>query len=289
VTVPAAAIFLVTIVVTGGYRQVELIGLALGCFELAFLVAGVLARPRLSAITAGPWSHQPLGDRSYLALVAANVGAVIMPWMIFYQQGAVVDKGLRPGQIRIARLDTAVGAVLTQAIMAAALIVTAATLFRHGSRSLGSVGGIATALSPHLGTFASRLTLGLGITGASLLASIVVSLAASRAVAEALGARRSLNDQPRHAPLFYGIYAACVVVGAGTVLASHSFVSVAIAVEIVNALLLPIVVGFLVALAWTTLPRSHRLRVRERLVLAVIVIVIVVAAIGMVWAVLSVV
>jgi Mn2+/Fe2+ NRAMP family transporter len=264
---------------------VELIALALGTFELAFLVAAVLAHPRAGAVTAALWSHQPLGNRDYLALVAANIGAVVMPWMIFYQQGAVVDKGLRERQIRIGRLDTALGAVLTQAVMAAVLIVTGATLFAHGAHRLASIGSISTALRPYLGAFASRLTFGLGITGASLLAGIVVSLAASWAVAEAFGAQRSLNDRARNAPLFYGIYGACVIAGAATVLASHSFVHVAITVEIVNALLLPVVIGFLVALAWTTLPQPYKLRVHERLALAIIVAGV--GTIGLSWAALT--
>ncbi len=285
VTVPLAGGFLVAVVLGGGYRRLELIGLGLGSFELAFLVAALLAHPRVGSVAASLWSHQPLGDRSYLTLVAANIGAVVMPWMIFYQQGAVVDKGLREGQIRVARLDTALGAVLTQAVMVAVLVVTAATLSGRGPTALTSVGQIATALSPYLGAFASRVTLAMGITGAALLAAIVVSLAASWAVAEAFGTRRSLNDAPRKAPLFYGIYTACVVVGAAMVLASHSLVRVAVDVEILNALLLPIVIGFLVALAWTTLPRRHRLRVGERL--AVAAVVAVVAVIGLGWTALT--
>jgi Mn2+/Fe2+ NRAMP family transporter len=180
-----------------------LIVMALGAFEISFLVAAVLAHPRPGALVSAMWSHQPLGNHSYLALIAANVGAVVMPWMVFYQQGAVVDKGLQPRQIRIGRLDTALGAVVTQAIMAAVLIVTGATLAAHGGSPLRSIGAIAGALTPYLGATASHLTLGLGITGASLLAGIVVSLAASWAVAEAFGARRSLDDRPGRAPMWW--------------------------------------------------------------------------------------
>jgi len=281
ITVPLAASFLLAVVIVGGYRRVELIGLALGCFELAFLVAALLAHPRIGSVAASLWSGQPVGDRSYLTLVAANLGAVVMPWMIFYQQGAVVDKGLRERQIRLARIDTGLGAVLTQMVMAAVLIVTAATLAGHRSSSLTSIGEISTALSPYLGAFASRVTLALGIAGAALLAGLVVSLAASWAVAEAFGSRRSLNDDPRRAPLFYGIYMICVIAGAVMVLASHSLVRVAVDVEILNALLLPIVIGFLVALAWTTLPRPYRLRTGERL--AAVLVLGVVAIVGAGW------
>jgi NRAMP (natural resistance-associated macrophage protein)-like metal ion transporter len=114
VTVPLAAAFLLAVVLASGYRRVELIGLTLGSFELAFLVVAIIAHPKIGTVTASLGSGQPLGNRSYLTLVAANLGAVIMPWMIFYQQGAVVDKGLRPRDIRMARIDTAAGAVLTR-------------------------------------------------------------------------------------------------------------------------------------------------------------------------------
>ncbi len=281
-TVSAAAAFLLVVVYGSGYRRVELIALALGSFELVFLVAAVLAHPKFGTVASSLWSHQPVGQRGYLTLVAANVGAVIMPWMIFYQQGAVVDKGLRERHLRIARIDTAVGAVLTQLIMAAILVLTAATLFGHGQSSLSSVGEISKALSPYLGTVTARVTLALGIAGAGLLAAIVVSLAASWAVAEAVGARRSLNDDPHSAPLFYGIYTGCVAVGAGAVLASNSFVRVAVDVEVLNALLLPVVIGFLVALALTTLPRPYRLLTGERVALAVVVVAV--SVIGLGWA-----
>ncbi|HEY7893116.1 MAG TPA: divalent metal cation transporter [Solirubrobacteraceae bacterium] len=282
VTVPLAAAFLIAIVLCRGYRRVELIGLTLGMFEVAFVLAAVLARPKVGAIADSLWTHQPVTDHGYLALVAANVGAVVMPWMIFCQQGAVVDKGLRARHIRLARLDTALGAVLTQLIMAAVLIVTAATLSGHGAGRLTSVGEISTALTPYLGAFASRLTFALGIAGAALLASIVVSLAAAWAVAEAFGARRSLNDGVRGAPLFYGLYLTCIAVGAGMVLASNSLIRLAIDVEILNALLLPLVVGLLLALAWTTLPHPHRLRRGERVVLAAVLGTLTLVGLG--WA-----
>ena len=100
VTVPAAAIFLALVVMSGSYRRVERIGLALGLFELAFLFAALRAHPSLHAAAASFVSLGPLGRGGYLALVAANVGAVIMPWMVFYQQAAVVDKGLRRQNLR---------------------------------------------------------------------------------------------------------------------------------------------------------------------------------------------
>jgi NRAMP (natural resistance-associated macrophage protein)-like metal ion transporter len=257
-TVPAAAVFLVAVVCTGSYRRVELIGIALGLFELAFLAAALLARPSLHALAGGVTGSQPLGNGSYLALIAANVGAVVMPWMIFYQQGAVIDKRLTLRDLRGARIDTAIGAVLTQLVMIAVL-VAAATAAHGRHTSLNTVGDLGAALTSVLGGTTGRLVLALGVTGAALLASVVVSLAAAWAVAEVAGRDRSLDEQPRQAPLFYGLYAAAIAVGATLVLTAHSLVRLAVQVEIVNALLLPLALGFLVLLAFRTLAPEHAL------------------------------
>lgn len=255
-TVPAAAVFLVAIVFTGSYRRVELIGITLGLFELAFIVAALVAHPSPHALAGAFTGTQPLGSSSYLALVAANVGAVIMPWMIFYQQGAVLDKRLTVRDLRAARLDTALGAIITQLVMAAVLVAAAVTFHGRGS-SLHTVGQLARAFSGPLGGTSGKLILAVGITGAALLASIVVSLAAAWAVAELRGTNGSLNQRPRQAPLFYGLYTAAVAGGAALVLASGSLVRLAVQVEILNALLLPFVLGFLVLLAFRVLPREH--------------------------------
>jgi Mn2+/Fe2+ NRAMP family transporter len=261
------ALFLVWLVLAGTYRRVELVGIALGAFELAFVVAAVVVHPVGGEVVRGLSPVQPLSSPGFLALVAANIGAVVMPWMVFYQQGAVLDKGLRPRDLRFARLDTALGAVLTQIVMAAVLVTAAATLHARG-RPLTGLGDLATAVSPVFGATTARIVVSAGVVGASLVAAIVVSLALAWAVAECSGARRSLADPPIRARLFYGIYVAAVVAGAALVLASGSLVRLAVHVEILNALLLPLVLGFLVALAFRVLPRPYAPRRRERLALA---------------------
>lgn len=256
VTVPAAALFLIAIVCSGSYRRVERIGIGLGLFELAFLVAALRAHPSVHALAGGITGSQPLHDTGYLALAAANVGAVVMPWMIFYQQGAVIDKRLTIRDLRPAQVDTAVGAVLTQLVMIAVLVATATAA--HGTHHpLATVGQLAGALGVVLGSSGARLVLTLGLCGAALLASIVVSLAAAWSVAEVAGSSRSLDQRPRQAPLFYALYAGMIGLGAALVLSAHSLVWLAVRVEILNALLLPLALGFLVLLALRVLPREH--------------------------------
>ena len=203
----------------------------------------------------------PFRNPDYLYLAAANIGAVIMPWMVFYQQSAVADKRLHAEHLAAARWDTAIGALLTQLIMAAVLIACAATI-GHGNpnATLSTVGEMAQALTPFLGTTMGNLVFGLGVLGAGMVAAIVVSLAFAWGLGEVTGYRRSLEMHPLEAHWFYGVYALCVVVGALIVAVWPDLVSLNVGVQVMNAFMLPIVMGFLIALAVKALPRAHRLR-----------------------------
>jgi Mn2+/Fe2+ NRAMP family transporter len=261
VSIPIATAFLLGLALTGQYTRVERIGIALGLAELAFLPAVLLAHPSISALSRGLTSF-PLANSSYLFLLAANIGAVIMPWMIFYQQGAVIDKQLSVPNIRQARKDTAVGAVLTQAIMIMVVVALAATVgLTHPQASLNTVGQIAGALTPFLGHLGGTVLFGLGILGAALVAAIVSSLAAAWGLAEVFGWKHTLNELPsRRTAKFYLSYALAHILGAVLVLTSLDLVSLAVDVEVMNALLLPIVLGFLLALEATALPPERRMR-----------------------------
>jgi len=255
-----AAGFLLVVVWTGSYRRVERVAIALGLFELVFVWVAFRAPVHGAQVVQG-LAHLPLRNPDYWYLVAANIGAVIMPWMVFYQQSAVADKGLRPEQYTAARWDTAVGAVLTQLIMAAVLMVTAAVLWNgHSTAPLNTVGQIAQALTPTLGETLGRTVFGLGILGAAMVAAIVVALAAAWGFGEVTGYKHSLEQYPAEAPWFYTVFSAGVIGGALVVAFVPDLVALSIGVEVMNALLLPLVLGFLVALARRALPPQHRLR-----------------------------
>ena len=247
---------------TGSYLAVERIALAVGLFEAVFLVVAWMAHPdpaQMVADTVG--THW--GDSKLLYLVAANIGAVIMPWMVFYQQSAVVEKGLTLDDLRAARWDTAIGAVITQLVMAAVLVATAATLGRaHSGQSLDTVQQIAQALGAYLGPRAGRTMFALGMIGAALVATIVVTLTAARSLGEILGFRHSLEHHPREAPWFYGVYVLTLVLGAVLVSSGIDLVRLSVGVQVMNALLLPIVLTFLFLLARRALPEPYRLKGR---------------------------
>ncbi len=260
VTLPMAAVGLLAIVLTGSYRRVERAAIIIGLFELAFFGVAWAARPNLAEMARGAISI-PILDPGYLYLVAANIGAVIMPWMIFYQQSAIADKKLRIEHYNAARWDTAIGAVVTQLVMIAVLVAAAATIAPNAPQaSLSTVGEMSNALTPFLGYQVGRLVFGLGVLGAALVAAIVSSLALAWGLGEVAGYRRSLEYHPLQARWFYAVYAVCVVGGAGVVAVAPDLVSLNVGVQVMNALLLPMVLGFLVRLAMVALPPAHRLR-----------------------------
>jgi len=247
--VGAAAAILIAVSLSGGYKRAEMIALGLCALELLFIPAAFAAKPSLATIVhEGLLGSQPLGNRDYLLLIASNIGAVIMPWMIFYQQSATVDKGLKLPDLNFARIDTAVGAVLTQTIMIAVIITTAATLFVRGI-SVTDAAHAALALIPLTGKF-SAIVFGAGLIGAAMLGAFVVSLATAWAFGEAFRWPCSLNHKVYQAKRFYGLYAVCVLLSAGVVLIPHlPLIKITLYVMAFNALVLPIVLGFLLVLA----------------------------------------
>ncbi len=255
-----AAATLLVIVLTGSYRRVERIALAMGAFELVFFGIAWVSHPDFSAVLHG-LVRAPVGNGDYMMLVAANIGAVIMPWMIFYQQSAVADKGLHPEDYPAARWDTAIGSVVTQAIMAAVLVATAATIgVSNPNAPLNTVQQIAHAFIPYLGDTWGRVIFSVGIIGAGMIAAIVASLAGAWGWGEVTGFKHSLEHHPLEAPWFYGVYTAIILAGALAVVLIPNLVTLDIFVEVMNAFLLPLVLGFLVALSVKALPKEHRLR-----------------------------
>lgn len=246
--VVAAAVILLAVIFSGTYRRAEVAALALCLLELLFIPAAFAAHPTPGTILhEGFLGTQPLGDRSYLLLIASNIGAVIMPWMIFYQQSATVDKGLNPRDLPHARLDTAIGAIATQIIMIAIIVTTAATLYVHRVQ-VSDAAHAALALVPLVGKFAG-IAFGAGLVGASLLGAFVVSLATAWAFGEAFDWPCSLNHRHNEAKRFYGLYGACVVIAAIIVLVPHlPLVQITLDVEAFNGFVLPIVLGFLLVM-----------------------------------------
>lgn len=259
-SVSIATILLIVLGLTGSYKRVERIGIAIGLFELLLVPAAFMAHPSGHQLMQG-LGTVPLHQSSYIFLLAANVGAVIMPWMIFYQQSAVVDRGLKISQIRSARWDTAIGSVLTQIVMISVVVMIAATIaITNPNHPLNTVEEISQGLVPFLGDFGAKTVFGLGMLGASFVAALVVSLAGAWGVGEVWGFKHSVNHKVREAKWFYLVYTLAHIGGAILVFSGINLVRLDVDTEVMNALLLPIVLSFLLLLEAKVLPPEWRMK-----------------------------
>ncbi len=259
-TVSVAAALLVGVGVSGSYNRAERIGILFGLAELLFVPLLIISHPSLNSLLTQV-RQVPLGDTNYMMLLAANVGAVIMPWMIFYQQGAVIDKGLRGRDIKSERRDTAIGATLTQLIMVAAVATFAATAYRADPGvALDTIRGMSMALQLLVHSAISKVLFATAVLGAALVAALVASIAGAWGISEVFGWKHTLNSKPsRESAKFYATYVLAHVLGAVLVIVHFNLVSLVIDVMVINALLLPVVLGFLLALEARVLPDALRM------------------------------
>jgi Mn2+/Fe2+ NRAMP family transporter len=238
-----------SMVLTGSYSWFERFALVLTLALFSFVVLAVVGRPDLGHLMAdlSPLPHDAPQD--YFALVVAIVGASIMPWMLFYQQSASVDKKLKREDLRGTRVETLVGAIASQALMAAIVIAAAAAM-----QSSGPVSAAATNLK-ELPEGLARLAAGgagwliaIGLIGSGLLALVVVSLSAAWGIGEVMGWPHSLNLRPNEARRFYAVYFVEVLPAAAVTLLSADLVKVCVAAMVFNVIVLALPLAFLVRL-----------------------------------------
>jgi Mn2+/Fe2+ NRAMP family transporter len=227
--------------------------MTLAVFNLLFVPAALLAHPDGSALAhaLGTWRPFPAEmGAGFLTLVLANIGATVTPWMIFFQQSAVVDKGLTRTDLPHGRLDTGVGAFVA-AIAGLATLVAAAPLFAaHVDVSQFASGAdFATALKPLIGTTGATL-FALGIVEAGLVAAMTISTSSSYAFAEVFSSAHSLNLDFRSGRLFFGAAVVSAAIAGGIVLIPGApLVAMTLTVNVIATLLMAPALLFLLVLA----------------------------------------
>lgn len=211
--VSGGAVLVLCIALLSGYGTKEKFGLAIGLLNLMFLFFAFATRPSISA----PQSLMLTREQPFQWYAAALIGNAVAPWMIFYQNGAYADKGVKAQHIRNGRIDTMIGCVCQVAVAASLIWIGASVYGMLPDPELAGPAELATALAQKYGPAAGTL-LALGLFNSGLLAAITVSLSSSWSVAAAFGWSGSLNDSVRDAPGFYGIYIVSVVIAAAAVL-----------------------------------------------------------------------
>jgi NRAMP (natural resistance-associated macrophage protein)-like metal ion transporter len=216
ITVPVAGLVVFAVVVYGSYRRIEVVLLAGSLVFLTYIVTGFLARPEWDAVARGslvPTIHFTL---PYFTILIGLIGTTITPWMLFYLQSTVVDKGLGEREYALERLDVYSGSVILNVVAFFIVVTTAATLFAHGEPA-DTVTDVARSLRPLAGDFAERL-FAIGLLNASLMAAAVLPLSTAYAVCEAFGWERSVDRPAREAPAFFGLFAGLIIIGLTMVL-----------------------------------------------------------------------
>ena len=251
ISVPVCAALVWVLVVKGDYKKVEKIFLIASVFYIAYIIAGVLSRPS--------W-HQALvetvklpgrgvwGDKPYVYMVVAVIGTTIAPWMQFYLQSSVVDKGITVRQYKHSRLDVIVGSIFTDVVAWFIIVACAATLFAHGVKDIPDASVAAQAMKPLAGDYAYIL-FAAGLFNASLFAASILPLSTAYTVCEGLGFESGLDKTWREAPFFYWFYTLLLALGGAVILIpKFPMYKVAILSQVLNGLLLPLVLVFMLKL-----------------------------------------
>ena len=247
VSVPVAALVIWLVIIKGSYRIMEYIFFVFSAFQLCYVLAGSLAPVDWGLALRSLVIPSFRMDPGYLMLVVAMIGTTITPWMQFYIQASVVDKGITAKQYKYEKADVLFGAFVTDFISFFIIVTCAATLFSHGIR-VESAQDAALALAPISSRLASAL-FAIGLFGASILTASIVPLSTAYAVSEAFGFESGVSKRWSEAPVFFGLFTSMILIGAGAVLwPGLSLIKVMILSETVNGILLPVILVFILLL-----------------------------------------
>ena len=248
VSVPVAALAIWLLTMSGSYRRIEKVLLAVACVFVTYIVAGVMVGPDWGdALLHTVVPHVEATPR-YLSLLVASVGTAIAPWMLFLAQSNVVEKNARAEDLPYQRVDTVTGAVAASVISWFIILTTGAVLHPAGVVVNGAEEA-ATALAPLVGDYA-ELLFGAGLTGASFLAACVLPGITSSAICEAFGWERGADRSWAEAPVYRGIITAVIAVSALVVmLPDVNLFGIMMVAQVINGVLLPVILVFMVLIA----------------------------------------
>jgi Mn2+/Fe2+ NRAMP family transporter len=251
VSVPVAAVIVWALVVRGTYNSVEKIFLAASAFYVCYIIAGLLAHPDWKAAAFATVTRpQAAGIRNYgyLYMVIGLVGTTIAPWMQFYLQASIVEKGITVRQYRASWWDVVLGCVFTDIVAWFIIVACAATLYANGIHDISTGADAAEALRPLAGEYA-YLLFAAGLFNASLFAASILPISTAYAVCEGLGLESGLDKEFHEAPVFYWLYTLLIAAGAAVLLIPRlPLVYVSVLSQVANGVVLPIVLVFMLLL-----------------------------------------
>jgi len=247
ISLPIAAVAIWYVVVKGTYKSVEKIFLAACLFYLAYVATGFLANPSWNIVAKETVSPRFVFDKAYILMIMGVIGTTIAPWMQFYQQSSVVEKGINIKDYKYARLDVIIGGIVVSIVAMFIVISCAATLFKNGVR-IESAKDAALALKPLAGNYCSAL-FAFGLLNASVFSAMILPLATAYSVCEGLGWETGVDKRLKEAPQFYFLFTALIILGAGVIMFPKiNLVMVMLLSQAANTVFLPFVLIFMLLL-----------------------------------------
>jgi Mn2+/Fe2+ NRAMP family transporter len=251
ISVPFCAVLVWFMVVKANYKTVEKVFLGASFFYVAYLFAGVLARPDWHAAIRGtiiPTDLSAFRESSYLYMVVGMVGTTIAPWMQFYLQASIVEKGVTEKQYTTSRWDVIIGCLFAIVVAWFIVVACAATLYTHGHRDVKDGADAAQAFRPLVGQYAYIL-FSAGLFNASLFAASILPISTAYTVCEGMGFESGVDKKFSEAPVFYWLYTVLIAVGAGVILLPKiQLVKISVLSQVVNGAVLPFVLIAMVVL-----------------------------------------
>ncbi|MCQ2751641.1 MAG: Nramp family divalent metal transporter [Coriobacteriales bacterium] len=248
ISVPIAAVAVWVLVMGGNYKRVEKVFLIISCVFVTYLISAVMAGPNWSEVGFNTICPHFIGTPEFVSLVVATIGTTIAPWMIFLTQNNVVDKGVEKEELKYERIDVIAGSIVACMVAAAIIITTATVLFPQGIE-VESAESAAIALEPIAGNFASIL-FGVGLVAASFLAACVLPLVGSSAICEAFGWERGVDTKFKDAPIFKSMYTFIIIFGVAiSLIPNVNLVQIMLFAQFVSGILLPVILIFLVKIS----------------------------------------
>jgi len=247
ISVPLSMLFLLWLAVKGTYSSIEKVFLGACLFYVAYIVVGFLIQPDWVEVAEAVSSPSIKWEPPFLVMLAGLVGTTIAPWMQFYLQASIVDKGLQEKDLHAARIDVIVGSIVVSVVAFFIILACAATLYKAGVK-IEEAAEAALALEPLAGKYCTWL-FAFGLFNASMFSAAILPISTSYTVCEAFGWESSLDKKFSEAPQFYGLYCFIVFFSGLLILAPNlPLVSIMFVSQVINGLVLPIVLIFMVIL-----------------------------------------
>lgn len=244
ISVPIAATAVWGLIVGGSYKRVQNVFLALSFVFISYIIAAFMCQPNWNLALIHTVIPEALLDQSFLSLTVAMVGTTIAPWMMFYTQSSVVEKGVEVKELFYQRIDAITGAVVACIVAWFIIVTTGSVLYPQGIE-IESAADAAAALAPFAGQYAEAL-FAVGLIAASLLAACVLPLTTSFVICEAFGWEAGVNFSWKEAPIFKGIFTATIVMSAIVIMIPGlNLMGIMLTAQFVNGVILPVLLIFM--------------------------------------------